>query len=164
MLDPYHCALRTLSLLSDSRIQQIEWDRLRLLDYIIVFPHTLTKMRIPSEYRRWRSALRSVPEPYERLPNMTRLFYQVSEVQAAGMQLLAAADLIGKEAIANGQITLTIHSEDQQSALANAVQQLHYRTENWYKFVTDHLISYPLNGRGGLKERTGLMEHRHDTD
>ena len=164
MLDPYHCALRVLSLLSDSSMQQIEWDRLRLLDFLIVFPHTLKQMRIPTEYRARRTALRSIPEPYELLPNMTRLFYQLSEIQAAGMGLLSAANLIRQHALENGNICLTVHTEQQTQALETAMQELRYRSADWYSFVTDCLIDYPLYGRGGLKERTGLMEHRHDAD
>ena len=164
MLDPYHCALRVLGLLSDAEMQQIEWDRLRLLDFLIVFPHTLKQMRLPSEYRSRRSALRSVPEPYELLPNMTRLFYQVSELQTGGVRLLAASELIGKEALEHGHIRISVHKDDQVQALATAMNELHYRSEDWYAFVIECLVRYPLNGRGGLKERTGLMEHRHDTD
>ena len=136
MLDPYHCALRILGLLSDAEMQQIEWDRLRLLDFLIAFPHTLKQMRLPSEFRSRRAALRSVPEPYELLPNMTRLFYQVSEIQAARIRLLAAGELIGKDALEHGQIRTTLHKDDQIQALLTAVNELHYRSEEWYAFVT----------------------------
>ena len=95
---------------------------------------------------------------------MTRLFYQVSEIQAAGVRLLAAADLIEKDALEHGNICTTVHTDEQALALATAMHELHYRTEDWYGFVTDCLVAYPLNGRGGLKERTGLMEHRHDSN
>ncbi len=164
MLDPYHCALRVLTLLSDADINEIDWDRLRLLDFFIVFPHTLRCMRIPAKYRSKRAILASVPNPYENLPNMTRLFYQVSEIQEAGVRLLAAAELISKQSFKRGQICVAKHNDAQASALVAAMQKLHYRDEEWYDFVTRCLISYPLNGHGGLKERTGLMEHRHDSD
>ena len=163
MLDPYHCALRVLGLLSDSGHQQIDWDRLRVLDFLIAFPHALKQMRVPSEYRTKGKILRTVPEPYEQFPNMTRLFYQVSEIQAAGARLLAAADLIQRGALDNGHVCLTTHTDDQSRALHGAMQELRYRSEDWYGFVTECLVTYPLYGRGGLKERTGLMEYRHDT-
>ena len=162
MLDPYHCSLRALSLLSDSRIQKIEWDRFRLLDFLIVFPHTLKKMRVPTEYRSRRRFLGAIPEPYELLPNMTRIFYQVLEIQTAAMRLLAAAELIQQDALEHQQIQVTIRPDAWSIPLVTATQQLQYRSENWYAFITECLVSYPMNGSGGLKERTGLMEHRHD--
>ena len=163
MLDPYHCSLRTLSLLSDGGLEQIEWDRLRLLDLLIVFPHTLKKMRVPVDFLAWRVVLQAVPEPYETLPNLTRVFYQVAEIQAAAMGLLVASGLIQKDSMEEGTIRVARPRDEQRLALASAMQKLHYRSERWYSFVLECLISYPLNGSGGLKERTGLMEHRHDT-
>ena len=164
MLDPYHCALRVLSLLSDSNVRKLEWDRLRLLDFLVAFPHTLRKMRLPREYLSKRSVLRAVPEPYESLPNTTRLFYQISEIQTAGIRLLAAAELIRNDLIEHEVIHMTRNVDEQHEALATAMQELRYRSDPWYAFVTECLVAYPLNGRGGLKERTGLMEHRHDVD
>lgn len=121
-------------------------------------------MRLPREYLSKRSVLRSVSEPYESLPNTTRLFYQVSEIQAAGIRLLAAAELIRSDLVEHGEVRVTQRVDEKQQALATAVRELHYRSDAWYSFVTECLIAYPLNGRGGLKERTGLMEHRHDAD
>lgn len=164
MLDPYYCALRVLALLSDSHRRQLEWDRLRLLDFLIAFPHILKKMRLPRKYLFKRGVLRSVPEPYESLPNTTRLFYQISEIQAAGVRLLAAGELIRDDLIEHGEVHVTSRVDEQQLALTTAMQELHYRSDAWYDFVTECLVGYPLNGRGGLKERTGLMEHRHDAD
>lgn len=161
ILDPYHCALRALSLLSDSGVEEIEWERFRLLDFLIAFPQTLCRMRLPREYLSRRASLRAVPEPYEQLPNVTRVFYQISEVQAAAMRLLAAAELINRDSLRKGKVS-AIKCPNLAPGLSDAMQELRFRSEDWYKFVTECLVTYPLNGNGGLKERTGLMEHRHD--
>lgn len=162
MLDPYHCSLRTLSLLADSGMQQMAWERLRLLDFLIAFPHTLKSMRVPAEFRAKKATLNTVCEPYESLPNPTRVFYQVAEIQSAAMRLLVAGELIDRDSLENGIICLIDSTTNQKKALASAMQLLHYRTEDWYEFIVECLSSYPLDGRGGLKERTGLMEYRHD--
>ena len=163
VFDPYHCSLRTFSLLSDSGIGQIEWDRLRVLDFLVVFPHVLKRIRLPNEYRSRRSILNSVPEPYEQLPSVTRVFYQVSEIQSAAMRLLAVAEFIDKNSLEEGIIRTIEQKEEQANSLVTAKEKLLYRSENWYAFITECLMDFPLNGNGGLKERTGLMEHRHDT-
>ena len=163
MLDAYHCSLRTVSLLSDSGLERIEWDRLRLLDLLIAFPHTLRTMRVPAQFVSWKIVLREVPNPYETLPNLTRVFYQVAEIQLEAMRLLAASGLIEKGALQKGIIRLARFRGEREHALAAARGKLSYRSEGWYRYILECLISYPLNGSGGLKERTGLMEHRHDS-
>ena len=163
LLDSYHCALRTLSLISDSDIDQIEWDRLRLLDLLIVFPHTLREMRVPAPFVSWKITLKEVPEPYETLPKLTRVFYQVAEIQLEAMRLLAASGLIERVALQEGHIRIIKPSGPQERALEAATSKLRHRSERWYRYIVECLVSYPLNGSGGLKERTGLMEHRHDT-
>ena len=114
------------------------------------------------EYRASRATLRAIPEPYEILPTMTRVFYQVAEIQAAAMRLLVAGGLIEKDALESGVVRIIEAKGEKERALYTAMEKLSYRTETWYAFVAECLVSYPLNGHGGLKERTGLMEHRHD--
>ena len=123
MLDPYHCSLRAFSLLTDSDVGQLEWERLRLLDFLIAFPHSLKEMRVPIEFRSRRVSLKAVPEPYETLPNLTRVFYQVSEIQAAGMRLLVAAELVEKSALENGIVRARKAQGDQLDKLTMAMRK-----------------------------------------
>lgn len=162
MLDPYHCSLRMLSLLTDSAVEHIDWDRLRLLDFLVAFPHTLKSMRVPAELRTWKRSLREISDPYEQLPNLTRLFFQVGEIQAAAIHLLIAGELVDQDSLESDKIVIVEPNGEKRKKLLSATEKLNYRTEDWYKFIVKYLISYPLNGRGGLKERTGLMEYRHD--
>lgn len=160
MLDPYHCAFRLSCIASDCAAIPLEWDRLKVLDFFATFPHLLNTFRLPQEMRSSRSALRSAPPPYEVLPSRTRLFFQLNEIQVAAARLLVGGGMFDRQCFQDGVVKLT--SAGQESRLTKIIEHAGLRTAAWYQVLTKQLCAIPLNGRNGLKERSGLMEFRHD--
>jgi hypothetical protein len=160
MYDPYHCALRLASILADCALPEIEWERLRLLDFYVTFPHLLTSIRLPQELRSKKRALRSVPIPYESLPTPKRLFFQLGIIQDIAAKLLAAGGILDRGAFLNGRILLP--KADLPLTFRELMNSLRFRSSDWYALVTEELSRIALYGRNGLKERSGLMEFRHD--
>jgi hypothetical protein len=162
MFDPYHCALRLTCVLVDSKAKQIEWDRLRLLDFFVVFPHLLSRIRLPRNLFPKRKIIQSIPPPYEFLPEPHRLFYQLNEIQVPTARVLAAQGYIDPEALTQGTVTL-VKTNDLSSKLDNFETPISFRTTNWYSIIVNDLSAYPLNGKDGLKDRAGIMEFHHDS-
>ena len=160
MYDPYHCALRLASILVDCPLPEIEWERLRLLDFYVTFPHLLTSLRLPQALRSRKGGLRSVPAPYESLPTPKRLFFQLCTIQDTAAKLLAAGGILDRGAFLNGRIALA--TGELPSQLGELLKSLQFRSSEWYALVTQELSRVPLYGRNGLKDRSGLMEFRHD--
>ena len=161
-LDPYHCALRMLGLFSDAALESIEWERLRILDFLIAFPHKIKDIHLPRKFANKRTALQRVQGSYESVPNATRVFFQIEEIQSAALRLLGSGNLTEKESLASGTVRVVVPPMTTAEAIGAAVDQLPYRAEDWYAFIVECLVPYPLNGNGGLKARTGLLEYRHD--
>jgi hypothetical protein len=157
MFDPYHCAVRVACIAVDSEIKAIEWDRLRLLDFFVTFPHLLKTIRIPQELRASRAMLKRVPEPYESLPSPSRLFFQLSEIQATAVRMLVASGFLSPDSFRVGQIELCKTQRRQE--LARVLEGVSFRTSEWYRFLVGELTRFPLKGKDGF----GLMEFRHDS-
>lgn len=138
----------------------LEWDRLKVLDFFTTFPHLLTTFRLPQEMRGSRAALRAVPQPYEVLPSRTRLFFQLNEIQVAAARLLVGGGMFDRECFQHGEVRLS--AGEKARGLRDAMQRAEFRAASWYEVLTKQLCTIPLNGRNGLKERSGLMEFRHD--
>jgi hypothetical protein len=160
MFDPYHGALRLVATLMDSGQGQMEWERLRLLDYLVVFPHRLLTLKLPQQLRSAKSLFKSIPQPYENFPSAPQLFFQLGEIQESAGRLLVGRDLLDRNAILNG--TAQLIESDALSRVQELVQRLSHRSADWYKFVVEQLRDLPLQGKNGLKERSGVMEFRHD--
>lgn len=159
MFDPYHCALRMCYTIKDSEITEMEWDRLRLLDFYVMFPHLIAAIRLPRELRSSRAMLK-LSLPYESYPEPTRLFLQLSVIQDTSVRLLAAGGLIHPESLEMGNVAAT--DNDLRGQLDELGKSLSYRDSEWYSVLIKRIGKLPLNGKNGLKERTGLMEFRHD--
>lgn len=160
MFDPYHGALRMVFVLLDSAEQRMEWDRLRLLDFFVVFPHLLGALSLPADLKARRRAFDEIPEPYEALPSPPRLFFQLGEIQAPAARLLIAGGFWSKDALNDGYAQFD--SPDVPVRLQSLASKLSYREQPWYRLIVEGLVTVPLNGRRGLKERAGVMEFRHD--
>jgi len=161
MFDPYHCALRFSCILIDSRKANMEWDRLRLLDFFVTFPHLLSKIRLPRSLSSSRSVLKNVSEPYEHLPASHRLFFQLNEIQVPAARVLGAKNIFDQSELKNGSVVVTKPTE-LASQINSIKAPLSFRSAAWYPFVINDLSELPLNGKDGFKDRSGVMEFRHD--
>lgn len=160
MYDAYHCALRIAHLACDSVLAQMQWEQVRLLDFYVTFPHLLSQVRLLQQDVGVRRKLRQVPQPYEELPNPSRLFFQLNPIQERAVRLLAAGGVLDRGRLASGFVVVS--GQELPKEVAKLGESLSYRAQSWYEFLTSQLVKYPVNGPDGLKARSGLMEFRHD--
>lgn len=160
MFDAYHCALRLASIAADCDLEAIEWDRMRILDFFAACPHLLKTIRLPVELRSRKRILKTVREPYESFPSTARLFFQLGEIQATAARLLVASGVFARDAMLTGLVELG--EGEHRPVLGHITEQAQFRSSEWYRFITKDLCKLPLQGKDGLKERSGVMEFRHD--
>lgn len=158
--DVSHCLYRMLLLLENLPCNDIEFERLQLLDFLLLFPSLLKNISFPSEIRSSRKALSNIPEPYENLPNPTRLMFELENIQKASISSLTARGFIKKNNISNGVISRTdveLPKELVDKMAADSVIR-----EPWFLLLVNNLSILDFYGTKGLKARSKMMEFRYD--
>lgn len=157
-LDPHHAALRALRLVSHLGLPSIAVEKLRILDFFMLFPSEIAEVRLPRSATGWRATFRDRANPYWMDGDRNVVYSHMTPVYTAGLRLLAAAGRIDAEALERGEVTLgelPRSLEDLLSASSDVEMEA-------LTFLRDVFAELPLTGDSGLKARTGLAEHRYD--
>jgi hypothetical protein len=160
--DLNHCAFRFITLLSDIDGNQTEWDTMQILDFYYVFPHLLADIRLPRNPIATKKILKSIPNPYETLPNPRRLMFELRALHQEAARALVAKGILDKDLFLKNIIRL--YSERVPEALNVQINNNEKRNTFWYQLIVKFMATYPINGKNGLKDRTQLMEYRYDTN
>jgi len=160
--DLNHCAFRFITLLTDIKEHEINWETMQILDFYYVFPHLLADIHLPRNSIATKQMLKTVPEPYESLPNPQRLMFGLKALHNEAARALVAKGLIDKDSYLKNIIRL--YAKRVPETLNNQIVKNKKRKTRWYQLLVEVLAKYPINGKDGLKDRTQLMEFRYDTN
>ncbi len=161
-LDPSHCIFRILCLSKDIDEPRALVDLIKLLDFYILFPHTLSNMSLPREALGVKKNFKFIKEPYETLPASAHLMFQLSSIQDQAIKLLIAKGLLNQEAQSSEYIAL--NKDKLPDSITALIDDSAFRKEQWYQDLTKIVAQIPLKGKSGLKNRSGLMEYRYDVE
>jgi hypothetical protein len=162
-LDPFHTAFRALRLLPTIRpIGRLHRDHVRILDFYLLFPFRIEGMRFAHRHRRFRRIAQEFEfrKPYGEQPEDSLMFSRMEPMQHAALETLAEKTLIDTEEWRAGYVAPT----DQPLAdeLRDRVQTANAAESDLIELITALALEYELLGQNGLKDRTGLLEHRYD--
>jgi hypothetical protein len=161
-LDPYHSAVRILAIgkAAKGRQASVSVDATRIADYFLVYPYKIRSFRLPPEFGAMRKAANESDNPYRRAAGSRAAFERMRPIFLAALTGLVAADLVDGGALKGGLLVLsdTTWPDD----LVAAVSQFDARQNTVGRFVLTDFLAMPSNGAGGLKDRSGLIEHRYD--
>lgn len=162
--DPYHATFRFLRLWQGCELAgKIHFDMLRILDFYLLFPFRIQNMSLFTEDRGWRRISKSYEDrkPYGELPDDVSIFSRMEPFQRAAITSLVDSDLVSVDAWQSNQV------EFLDVELPSTIQARCSELNGSMRDVVDILCSmkerYPLLGRNGLKDRTGLLEYRYDS-
>lgn len=161
--DPFHAAFRLLRLHVGCGIsERTPFDMCRILDFYLLFPFRLQNMKLLSEDTGWRKISRSYSgqAPYGELPDDNSIFSRMEPFQRAAASSLAHAGIISVEAWANNEIAFA--DVGLPAELRTRCGTLNDSMPDVIEILCDIRRRYPLGGRDGLKDRTGLLEFRYD--
>lgn len=80
--DFYHCWMRFASLLCDNFGRALEYDRARIMDFYLCFPHEITNCSLPSEFStEVRRQAKALPRGYEDRLSVRQAFQQMGSIQ-----------------------------------------------------------------------------------
>ena len=157
--DIYHGVFRFLRLLRELPQSGTELERIRILDFYLLFPPLLRNVRFPAGTAQLKSYFSKLPDLYEQIDDPKALFGRLAPYQQAALDALAARNLIDPGALAEGKVvrTGTIIPLELETVISR-------RNDNSkeIQFLTGPLSQVSLYGRMGLKNRTDLFEYRYD--
>lgn len=156
--DAHHCVFRLLKLVA--HLNDIEVSKLRILDFYVVFPGEVSKIRLNDAHqiKKTASGLLNI---FHGPVNAIQTFRDMHDLQMAAINTLIASNIIDGTKAELGIIHRTTSPLPDLSVKADYLESL--EQENIiFNYILNGLADLPLNGADGLKHRTGLMEFRYD--
>lgn len=156
--DAYHCAFRMLAILEETNA--LEVDRACILDFYLAFPSALASIRWPRTEKDARKISESLKNPYRDPINPAATFKRMRHLQGAAIRCLAASKYIQLS-----DLELGLAHRTQREVAAPLLKSIDKFRLDCNQVITDIfpiLLSMPLLGKDGLKDRTKLMDFRYD--
>lgn len=159
--DAYHCVFRMLVV--SGVVPTLELAKLRILDYYMCFPAEVALIQLPQEHTEIRKVAKTIKNEYRGPVSAHRTFRDMEPIQHAAVRLLAASGVFESRQLELGTVSRTHNALPDDLLRAQALEPA---TSGPVAAVSNYVLhklsSLTLSGPGGLKQRTGLMEHRYD--
>jgi hypothetical protein len=140
--------------------EDLEVDKLRILDFYLAFPAELLEIRSFTGFKKYKRFLKAELNSYERVIDRQRLFFKMEHIQVSAMKALISYNLLDAKEYKNGKLKRT---EVQLSeSLSNRIQIAIDENQNLINLITGPLASMNLYGHLGLKVRTNLIDFKYD--
>ncbi|RWH82636.1 MAG: hypothetical protein EOQ86_05000 [Mesorhizobium sp.] len=162
--DPYHAVFRFLRLhLACDISARLPFDTLRILDFYLLFPFRLQAMKLFSNDTGWRKISKSYENqaPYGAMPDDSTIFARMEPFQRAAAASLVHSGHLASDAWDLNEVRFT--TEMLPAAVTARCGELNTRMKDVVDILCQIKAHYPLGGRDGLKDRTGLSEYRYDS-
>jgi hypothetical protein len=162
--DPAHAMFRALRL-GEGVLKpgdRVAKDLFRILDFYLLFPDRLKNARLRREHQRikgiaerqqWRA-------PYGPRPDDQVLLRRMEPFVDVAVDHLAERGFLDSSALEDGWISGT--AKELPAAIAERIATLNDADSELLAALRVLASEYPLEGADGLKDRTGLLEHRYD--
>ena len=160
--DINHCLYRMLLILEHSNHKEFEWDLFRLLDFYVLFPHLMKRIRpFPISLKKYKKFINQIPEAFELIPNSNRVLFELNDFQNVAISNLISKDLVDINSFQLKTVKRTLR--ELPLPLAQSIIASKQKDAEWFKFIINELPSTIFRGEKGLKSRNNLMEFRYDT-
>ena len=103
--DAYHCIFRMIALID--HVNEIEVDKARILDFYLIFPSLVEKIRMPYNYSYIKKIAKKYSNDYRNPISAISTFRDLHQIQMAAIRCLAATGLIEIAVLDKGLIKRT---------------------------------------------------------
>ena len=156
--DIYHTQYRIISILFFT--DEIPKEKLQLLDFYYNFPHFINEIQPwPSDIKEYKIKKGAIAEPFEKISNKKRVFFQMSDVFNTALGLLVAKNIV-KASEKNRNISL--RKENTPSQLTYEIGKDPFVKSPAFQTIVSGLAKTKWSGQEGLKKRSGLLEFKYD--
>jgi hypothetical protein len=161
-LDPYHSAIRilTIAIAAQSKAIELTLDAARIADYFLVYPAKIINFTFPAQLKSLRAAAKELENPYRQTLGNRATFEKMRPIFLSALSGLVAAGFIDEDGLKRGVLKLS--NKNIPEDLAAAVNRFQIRQTTVGEFVLSDMLAIRPNGDNGLKHRSKLIEHRYD--
>jgi len=156
--DAYHCVYRMILL--TQTVRELEYLKLRILDFYLCFPAEIASIELPKDIQRIRPLAKQATNKFRGPVSSIRTFRDLEQIQRAATQLLTASGIFDSKKLEEGIVCRT--NRVIPADFSRSSQSPSDTADVLTNFVLTQLSALPLQGNGGLKQRSGLMEYRYD--
>lgn len=160
-LDVNHCIFRMLRLLRLRPDRTIRWDAHRIIDMYYLFPYLLGDARLPQNLTKLKREFAAAPSRYNPAPSPKLFIHRMSGILEGAALSLANKGFVELDAFRSGWLTLT--EKEIPKKLTDAFDAA-TADAKLVAFLAIEVAAIPLGSKGGLKERTGLLEYYYDAE
>lgn len=158
--DFHHSVFRILVLMESIGNKSVEPEKLRILDFYLLFPREISFIQVTLLQVPNRKKFESYPQ-YESISSPAKVFYQLEPVFENSLRTLKAASIVIEDAD-NQQTKVKLTRNPLPADLKAAVTKHQKQHAEVLRFLTSELYPYPLHGTDGLKARTKLLPSKND--
>jgi hypothetical protein len=159
--DIYNGVFRMLRLIQNMKKDTIEFDRIRVWDFYLVFPNETKNITFPTELSELKTIFKDKPNPYEDLIDAKRIFERMKPYQSAALKCLASYGFIDSKELSKNLVKRT--DKVIPLELKEEINKMDIKEENLIKLVKSPINDLPLLGKSGFKDRTRLIDNKYDT-
>lgn len=161
-LDPYHTMFRLARLIEILRMGPLSRDKVRILDFYLLFPFRISDIRLSRSHRKFKKLgkIYGSTVPYAAQPADRIMFTRMEPIQNAALQTLTFQKVFDEEELIYGRVSLIAHALPE--SIVERISVLNKKEADLMEFLTALAAGYEMIGENELKARTGLMESRYD--
>jgi hypothetical protein len=131
----------------------LERERVRILDFVILFPAELKKIRLPVGYSSLKTKFQETS--YNQVPNRSRIFLELDRYFETSVQCLLSYDLLDLHHFQKKELKLS----DKGRQIRFPPTDGEFINEELFDFIKQEFLGMPL---GELKNRTNLTDSKYD--
>lgn len=162
--DPYHTVFRMLGVASKiPQTTELDFESFRIADFFHCFPWLLGEMsaytKTPQFLKQKNKIVRQNPKPkFGKFPDSRVVFERMFASQLAAKTVLENNGVF----ITNDDKSFHFSNDTIGPKLKQRVDDYVLLKSDLVNFLSTKLLTVPLFGPGGLKDRSGLSEFRYD--
>ena len=158
--DIYHCVYRMISILSNLVNEKIEVDKLRILDFYMVFPGEIKYISFPRKLFSFKKEYKDIPSEFDSSSIRNKVFNAMENYQLLAINCLASINYIDIDELKNNTIVKNTKFDNVQ--IKALIRDPANHNQRLIDFLSKQLSTLELKGSLGLKSKTGLIEAKYE--